>query len=312
MIKLEQVTKRYGTQIALDNLSLHIHEGECIVLIGPSGCGKSTLLRSLNRLVGLDQGTIEILGRNLNDWHIEELRRSMGYCIQNVGLFPHLTVKDNIALLLSVMGHSKDHIEARVDELLDLTQLPLSYKDKKPHQLSGGEAQRVGVCRALAADPPILLMDEPFGALDPLTRTSVQMAFRDIQQRLRKTVVFVTHDLEEAILLGDRIALMHQGKLIHVETPERLNQAPQVFTQSFIGKEYLVYLLQRYTLADVQCPLSQTDTPSIDLTLDSTVQEALALILAHPAQKVHFVDHGTAYALSYEVIQRFIQTIIYD
>ena len=192
MIQLKNVTKKYDKQEALKGIDLEINDGECIVLIGPSGCGKSSLLKSINRMIEVDTGTIKVLNQEIETYKVEELRRKIGYCIQGVGLFPHLNVKENIAIVLRVLKWKEEEIDQRVNELLTMTELPLSYINKKPHELSGGEAQRVGVCRALATNPSILLMDEPFGALDPLTREKVQIAFREIQKKLHKTVTNTT------------------------------------------------------------------------------------------------------------------------
>jgi len=309
MIKLENVSKYYGTQLTLDHINLDIYDGECLVLIGPSGCGKSTLLKSINRLVDIESGEIHVLGTSIHAWKVEDLRRQMGYCIQSVGLFPHLSVKENIALVLRVMKMNEDAIDQRVDELLNLTQLPLSYKTKRPHELSGGEAQRVGVCRALATNPPILLMDEPFGALDPLTREVVQKAFLDIQKRLHKTVVFVTHDIDEAILLADRIAFMHQGQIMSVSSPEHIAQSNDEFSNNFVGKDYLLKLLQRFQVKDLACEHVQSAVTFIDLNQNSNLKEALALVLSAQTDTVYFKDENKTYALSYQQIQSFIQRI---
>ncbi len=309
MIKLHHVSKYYGTQLTLNQVNLEVMEGECLVLIGPSGCGKSTLLKSINRLVDLESGEIEVLGKSIHDWRIEDLRKQMGYCIQSVGLFPHLSVKENIALVLRVMKMSNKDIDQRVDELLTLTQLPLDYKTKRPHELSGGEAQRVGVCRALATNPPILLMDEPFGALDPLTRELVQKAFLDIQKRLNKTVVFVTHDIDEAILLADRIAFMHQGQIMSVSSPEHIAQSEDAFSTNFVGKDYLLKLLQRFQVKDLACKRVKEAKTLVDLNQSSNLKEALALLLSADTETVFYKDLNQTYALSYQEIQSFIQRI---
>ena len=204
---------------ALRDIDLTIAKGEFVCFLGPSGCGKSTLLKSINRMVDINGGRVIVAGRNVNDYQPELLRRQIGYCIQGVGLFPHLSVQDNIAIVPRLLKWKENDIRERTLRLMAISELPPAYLDKYPHELSGGEAQRVGVCRALAADPPILLMDEPFGAVDPLTREKLQAAFNNIQKELRKTVVFVTHDVEEAIILGDRIAVMNQGEVLLCATP---------------------------------------------------------------------------------------------
>jgi osmoprotectant transport system ATP-binding protein len=283
MIQLKQVSKRYGEILALDQVDLTVKDGECVVLIGPSGCGKSTLLKSINRLIVIDQGEITVNGKNVMVYKAEDLRRQLGYCIQGVGLFPHMSVYDNIATVPQLLKWDKARTQDRITILMGLTGLPLSYLTKKPHELSGGEAQRVGVCRALAADPTILLMDEPFGAVDPMTREQIQLAFRSIQRELKKTVVFVTHDMEEAILLADRIAIMHNGKILSLQSPGGLiKDQTDPFIREFIGVDYPLRLLKRYTINDLDHQVVNQSTdhkPSSTLDEFSNVKEILSEIL---------------------------------
>ena len=307
MIKLSQISKQYDTQEALRAVDLEINDGECVVLIGPSGCGKSSLLKSINRMIEIDGGSIEFFNQAITSMPVEQLRRKIGYCIQGVGLFPHLNVKENIAILLRILKWKEVDIDQRVDALLQISELPISYKTKMPHELSGGEAQRVGVCRALATDPPVLLMDEPFGALDPMTREKIQIAFRDIQQKLHKTVVFVTHDIEEAILLADRIALMNEGQIIQLSTPESLIQDQRdSFTKNFIGQDYPLMVLKRYRIHDLNLLPTSNTTFTHAIDLDTNLKEALALCLKQTAP-ITFSDHGQTYALSYSDIFAFIR-----
>ncbi|NDL66818.1 ABC transporter ATP-binding protein [Anaerotalea alkaliphila] len=248
MIQLKQVSKSYGSQRALAGIDLEIPQGECAVLIGPSGCGKSTLLKTINRMVAVDGGEVVVDGKRNTDYAPEVLRRQIGYCIQGVGLFPHFTVRENIAVVPRLLGWKEREIDGRIRRLLDMSGLPSSYLGKKPGQLSGGESQRVGVCRALAADPPVLLMDEPFGAVDPLTREKLQLAFNQIQEELKKTVVFVTHDVEEAILLADRVVVMNQGRIVSNKAPGKFaGLLEEGFVKSFLGNEYPLRLLKRYS-----------------------------------------------------------------
>ncbi|MDP2181726.1 MAG: ABC transporter ATP-binding protein [Actinomycetota bacterium] len=253
MIRLQDVTKRYGDAIAVDSVSFEVPRGEVCVLIGPSGCGKTTTLRMINRLIEPTSGSIEVEGQDIMSVRPEELRRHIGYVIQSVGLFPHLTVADNIATVPRLLGWRDDRMRSRVMELLDLVGLaPDDYAAKYPRQLSGGEAQRVGVARALAADPPVLLMDEPFGAVDPLNRNRLQMEFARIQRELRKTVIFVTHDVDEAIRLADRIALMRDGRLQQYDTPEVLLDHPvSKFVHDFMGADRALKRLGRVLVEDV-------------------------------------------------------------
>jgi len=253
VITLEHVTKSYGGRNAVDDLTLEVPDGEVAVLIGPSGCGKTTTLRMVNRLIEPTSGRILIDGTDAASLRPEELRRHIGYAIQSVGLFPHLTVADNIATVPKLLGWKADKIAPRVSELLDLVGLdPGQYSSKYPRQLSGGEAQRIGVARALAADPPVLLMDEPFGAVDPLNRDRLQAEFVKIQRELKKTVIFVTHDVDEAIRLADRIALMRDGQLQQYDTPETLLDHPaNKFVHDFVGADAALKRLGRVRVESV-------------------------------------------------------------
>jgi len=253
MIRLENVTKRYGETTAVDALSLEVPAGEVCVLIGPSGCGKTTTLRMINRLIDPTSGRIFVNDGDVMRQTPESLRRGLGYVIQSVGLFPHLTVADNIVTVPRLLGWDRARMGARAIELLGLVGLdPAEYAGKYPRQLSGGEAQRVGVARALAADPPVLLMDEPFGAVDPLARERLQAEFARIQRGLRKTVVFVTHDVDEAIRLADRIAVMRDGRLQQYDTPEQVLDHPaNKFVHDFMGADRALKRLGRVRVDSV-------------------------------------------------------------
>jgi len=216
-----------GTGDIVRDLTLEIHRGETLVLLGRSGSGKTTTLKLINHLLSPNSGEIRVDGRPIRDWDIIRLRRMIGYVIQEVGLFPHFTIANNIGLVPKIENWPSDRIKQRVQELLDLVGLDPEIANRYPRQLSGGQRQRVGVARALAADPPILLMDEPFGALDPLTRSELQKEFLALQKRLRKTIVFVTHDLNEAIVLGTRIALMDAGQLVTVHNRDEFLQSQE-------------------------------------------------------------------------------------
>ena len=266
MIAFESVTKRYGDKVAVDSLTFEVAEGEVCVLIGPSGCGKTTTLRMVNRLIEPTSGSILVGGTDITTTNVEELRRGLGYVIQSVGLFPHLTVADNIGVVPRLLDWSKPRIAERADELLALVGLdPDEYRAKYPAQLSGGEAQRVGVARALAADPPVLLMDEPFGAVDPLNRERLQAEFARIQRELRKTVIFVTHDIDEAIRLADRVAIMRDGQLQQYDTPESVLDHPaNRFVRDFVGADRALKRLVRARVGDTMLP-----TPSVPLSATS-------------------------------------------
>jgi len=239
MITLDRLTKTFGTsaQSAVDGLSLTINAGEICVLIGPSGCGKTTTMRMINRMVEPDSGRIEVGGRNVTQIDAVELRRSIGYVIQQVGLFPHMTIGENVATVPKMLGWDAPRIAKGVDERLALVGMePGLYRDRFPRELSGGQKQRVGVARALAADPPVMLMDEPFGAIDPITRTRLQDEFLRILRELGKTIVFVTHDIDEAIRMGSRIAILRAGKVVQYDTPERILAHPaDAFVEAFVG-----------------------------------------------------------------------------
>ena len=222
------MTKRYGSLEAVHELTLEVGDGETCVLVGPSGCGKTTALRMVNRLVEPTSGRIVIDGDDVADVDPVQLRRRIGYVIQNVGLFPHQTVAINVATVPRLLGWSRDRTRSRVDELLTLVGLdPTTFRDRYPHELSGGQRQRVGVARALAVDPPTLLLDEPFGAVDPITRERLQLEFVRLQDTMHKTAVFVTHDVDEAIAVGDRIAVLRQGGVLEQhDTPVNVLERP--------------------------------------------------------------------------------------
>ena len=227
MIETIGLTKRYGFVAAVSDLSLRVETGELLVLLGGSGSGKTTTLKMLNRLIEPTAGRILVDGRDVSSADPHDLRRRIGYVFQRVGLFPHMTVAENVGVTLTLLGWDGTRIRQRVDELLDLVELsPAAMRDRRPSELSGGQQQRVGVARALAASPRVMLLDEPFGALDPLTRDRLQQSFLRIRRQLALTAVFVTHDMVEALLVGDRIAVMNAGRLVQIGTPRTLIQAP--------------------------------------------------------------------------------------
>ena len=239
-ILLDGVTKRYDaqSQAAVDDITMEIPAGEIVMLVGPSGCGKTTTMKMINRLIEPTSGRILIGDDDVTKRDPDQLRRHIGYVIQGAGLFPHLTVGDNIAIVPRLLKWDKKRTASRIDELLDLVSLdPAQYRDRYPRELSGGQQQRIGVARALAADPPVLLMDEPFGAVDPITRLRLQDELLRLQEELRKTIVFVTHDFDEAVKLGDRIAILQTGsKIVQYDSPERILAEPaDDFVRGFVG-----------------------------------------------------------------------------
>ncbi|RHW36715.1 ABC transporter ATP-binding protein [Lysinibacillus yapensis] len=239
MIRFENVSKQFddGT-VAVKSLNLNIHKGEFFVLVGPSGSGKTTTLKMINRLIGISDGTILINDKKISDYDIHELRWNIGYVLQQIALFPHMTIQENIAIVPEMKKWNKEKIASRVDGLLEMVRLdPKTYKHRKPSELSGGQQQRIGVVRALAADPEILLMDEPFSALDPISREKLQDDLLKLQKSIKKTIVFVTHDMQEALKLGDRICIMKDGEIVQVGTPNDLVHHPvNDFVKKFLGR----------------------------------------------------------------------------
>ncbi|MEK5231708.1 ABC transporter ATP-binding protein [Lysinibacillus sp. FSL K6-0232] len=238
MIKFDNVSKSYSRDhTAVKALNVEINKGEFFVIIGPSGCGKTTLLKMINRLIPVTEGTIWLQQQKISDYNIHELRWRIGYVLQQIALFPHMTIAENIAIVPELKKWSKATIDKRVDELLAMVGLePASYRQRKPKELSGGEQQRVGVVRALAADPDIILMDEPFSALDPISRTKLQDDLLEMQRTIQKTIVFVSHDMQEALKLGDRLCLMKDGEIVQIGTPHEIIQNPaNDFVRQFIG-----------------------------------------------------------------------------
>jgi osmoprotectant transport system ATP-binding protein len=286
---VSHLTKHFGAQVVVDDISFEVAAGETLVLLGPSGCGKTTLLKTLNRLIEPDGGTIEINGRDVRQQRPEELRRGIGYVIQQVGLLPHLTVAQNVGLVPGLLGQPAAATAARTTALLDRLHLPAArFGSMLPAQLSGGQQQRVGLARALAADPPVILLDEPFGALDPITRAAVRRDFRELDELRRKTVVLVTHDVQEAFELADRILLLDKGKIQQLGPPRELLLRPaSAFVRSFFESERLALQLRVLTLSDVQpfweAAPAAADTPLPGLPLAASVQEALNSLLGSEA-----------------------------
>jgi osmoprotectant transport system ATP-binding protein len=268
-LEFREATKRYPGQDhpAVDRLSLEVPAGEICVLVGPSGCGKTTAMRMVNRMIDITDGDILLDGSSVRERRPAELRREIGYAIQQIGLFPHMSVAGNIATVPQLLGWPHDRIRARVEELLELVSLdPHETRDRYPAQLSGGQRQRVGVARALAVDPPLMLMDEPFGAIDPINRERLQNEFLRLQREIRKTIVFVTHDIDEAIKMGDRIAVMQQGgKLAQYAPPAELLMRPQGrFVEDFVGADRALKRLALQRVRDVdlwKAPLVRVGEP---------------------------------------------------
>lgn len=282
MIRLENVTKSFEQYLAVDNVSFEVPEGEICVLLGPSGCGKTTTMRMINRLTELTSGRILIGGKDIMDVGATQLRRNIGYVIQQIGLFPNKTIEENICTVPDLLGMDRKTSLKRAHELLELVALdPAVFAKRYPKQLSGGQQQRVGVIRALAADPPVLLMDEPFGAIDPINRAVIQDEFLKLQSEFRKTVIFVSHDIDEAVKMASRIAIFKSGKLVQYATPDEILAHPiDDFVADFVGADRTLKRLQLVKVAEAM----QTDPPRV--LAETPVAEALALMREHDHQSL--------------------------
>jgi osmoprotectant transport system ATP-binding protein len=296
MISLQDVGKRFGNASAdaVGHLSFEVAEGETMVLVGPSGCGKTTTMRMMNRLIEPTSGRILVGGRDTSRVDPVELRRGMGYVIQSVGLMPHRDIANNIATVPALLGWDRGRIDARVRELAALLELDDELLRRYPSELSGGQRQRVGVARALAADPPIMLMDEPFAAVDPIVRGRLQDQFLDIQRRLRKTIVFVTHDVDEAIKMADRIAILNVGGVLEqLESPAEILRAPaNDFVARFVGTERTLKRLSLMRVGDLHLDGAAPGGGGAAGTVgtDSTLRQALDALLASGARTIRVVD----------------------
>ncbi|MBC7217733.1 MAG: ABC transporter ATP-binding protein [Candidatus Caldatribacterium sp.] len=299
IVAFEEVVKLYpGGVQALKGVSFSVNEGDFLCLIGPSGCGKTTLLKLVNRLLEPTSGRIWVYGRDARDWDPVVLRRRIGYVIQQIGLFPHLTVEENITYVLSIMGVPKGVRRKRAEELLHIVNLDPSYLFRFPRELSGGERQRVGVARALAADPELILMDEPFGALDQITREQLQNEFLELHGKLKKTVIFVTHDLQEAMRLATTIGVMREGKMVQIGAPYELLFSPQdPFVEDFLGRGGLFQILRMVKIQDV--PLlglhekENQGVPQITVSLSTSLGDALRKMLLGGERFVAVTEDGT-------------------
>jgi len=295
MIELQHVAKRYGDRGIVEDLCLTVAEGEFCVLLGPSGCGKSTTLRMINRLIPCDSGTIRVGGEDIATIAPEALRRRIGYAIQSIGLFPHWTVADNIATVPRLLKWPEARVRERVGELLQMLRLdPASYGGKYPQQLSGGEQQRVGVARALAADPDLLLMDEPFGAVDPVTRDALQGELAHIHRVTRKTILFVTHDIEEALRLATSIALMNRGRLAQYGPPlEILERPADAFVHEFLGSHGIGLKLLSVRRVSDRMRSGETAEPDAagePVAADAPLRDALAAMAARHTDRIPVRD----------------------
>jgi osmoprotectant transport system ATP-binding protein len=300
-IVFSHVTKYYPGRkaAAVNDLSLVVPAGEICVLVGPSGAGKTTAMKLVNRLIDFDEGDITIDGRSVRSLDAVELRRGIGYVIQQIGLFPHMTVGDNVAVVPKLLGWPKQRIGERVVELIELVGLEAGDRNRYPSQLSGGQRQRVGLARALAADPKVMLMDEPFGALDPITRDRLQNEFLRLHEVERKTVIFVTHDIDEAIKLGDRIAILREGGVLaQYDTPDAILAAPaDDFVARFVGADRGLKRLALRRLGEIELESPNGFPPDAPRTsLQTTLRDALSLMLTEGAEQLVVVDDQGAVA----------------
>jgi osmoprotectant transport system ATP-binding protein len=298
MIRLEALTKTYaspqGTVTAVDRVSLEVRAGETCVLLGPSGCGKTTTLRMINRLVAPTSGKVFLAGRDTAATDPVALRRGIGYVIQQIGLFPNMTVAENIGVVPRLLGWPEARRRERANELLALLALPpAQFANRYPNELSGGQAQRVGVARALAVDPPVLLMDEPFAALDPVNREAIQDEFLRMQHQLRKTILFVSHDIDEAVKMADRIAIFHSGRLVQFATPDAMLAHPaDAFVAGFVGSDRTLKRLRLIRVGDVMAGAAPGDPGRNAPTVspDDDLRRVAALFLEHSVESLRCVD----------------------
>jgi osmoprotectant transport system ATP-binding protein len=290
-VKIENVTKKYGRITAIKRINLDVCGGELLILLGPSGCGKTTLLRTINRLVEFDEGRILINGKDNRDFDPVILRKNIGYVIQQIGLFPHMTVRENIGLVPKMEGWSEVQITQKVKKLLEIVSLPPEkFMNRKPKELSGGQQQRIGLARAMVMDPPLLLMDEPFGALDPILRKQLQEEFIKIKEKLNRTIIFVTHDIEEAFRLGDRIAILKEGKLIQLAKKNELLVNPaDDFIADIVDSKKKFKHLENLATSDIMISLDKKYFfeygSSTDLVIESMVRENIELGIVMQKEK---------------------------
>src|SRR3954466_7870211 len=294
-LEFRDAVKRYPgrEQPAVDHLSLEVPAGDICVLVGPSGCGKTTAMRMVNRMIEISEGDILLDGASVRQRNPADLRREIGYVIQQVGLFPHQTIAENIATVPHLLGWDKARIRDRVDELLELIALDAEYRDRYPAQLSGGQRQRIGVARAIAVDPPLMLMDEPFGAIDPINRGRLQNEFLRLQRQIRKTVVFVTHDINEALKMGDRIAIMKEGGVLaQYASPQELLQSPaDSFVETFAGADRGLKELALHTIRELEMGPVREGSP-VTVEMEDTMRDALSAMLVNDADYARVRDGG--------------------
>ncbi|WLR51553.1 ABC transporter ATP-binding protein [Bacillus tianshenii] len=297
MIDFKDVTKIYDGKVkALENINFHVPKGNIVVFLGPSGCGKTTLLRMVNRLVSITEGEILIDGQPNTSLNEIELRRNIGYVIQSNGLFPNMTIEENVMAVPDLLGWGKKEKRERFDYLMNLMGLdPKEYRKRYPHELSGGQQQRIGIARAMAADPPVMLMDEPFGALDPIIRSHIQDEFLQIQKEVKKTILFVSHDIDEAIKMGDKICIFKDGQLMQYDTPSDLLTSPNNdFVETFIGDDRALKSLSLHTTADLiaeqDLQHANANMKNKQIPVHTNLRNAISMLLNQEADELHITD----------------------
>ncbi|SFM21338.1 osmoprotectant transport system ATP-binding protein [Gracilibacillus orientalis] len=316
MIEFQNVSKVYqGDVKAIDDINMTVNDGEFVILLGPSGCGKTTLLRMVNVLESITEGDIRVQGKSSKELNPIELRRNIGYVIQSNGLFPNMTIEDNTMIVPDLLGWDRKKKRNRFNYLMDLVGLnPDDYRKRFPHELSGGQQQRIGVIRAMASDPPVMLMDEPFGALDPIIRHRIQDEFLAIQQEVKKTILFVSHDIDEAIRMGDRIALIREGKIMQYDTPtEILTHPKNEFVSEFVGQDRVLKSMSLYSVQDLvdafnleSSKQEVADTKMIHS--DTSLRVAISMLLNQEADQIVIVDQqdNQLGSLTLNLIEKFL------
>jgi osmoprotectant transport system ATP-binding protein len=318
-IQLRDVTKVYQHQVApaVENFSMDVAPGELVMFVGPSGCGKTTTMKMINRIIEPTSGSIQIDGNDVLSLDPNDLRRHIGYVIQQVGLFPHMTIAENIAVVPKLLGWSKSRIASRIDELLSVVQLdPGTFAQRYPKQLSGGQQQRVGVARALAADPPVMLMDEPFGATDPITREKLQLEFLRLQKTIGKTIIFVTHDFDEAVRLGDRIAVLSdRSQIEQFDTPTSILRAPaNDYVSSFIGRGATLKRLALVPVANARLGAARASASGITVSVNDTLRDALDSLILTGTVAIGVTDASgkTVGSLTIDEISRVLGADVHE
>lgn len=320
MITFDHVTKIYEGDIkAVDDVSFTVKEGHIVVLLGPSGCGKTTLLRMVNRLESITEGDILVNGQSVGSFDRIKLRRNIGYVIQSTGLFPNMTIEENVTIVPDLLGWSKREKRERYHSLMKLAGLPPEeYSRRYPHELSGGQQQRIGVVRALAADPPIMLMDEPFGALDPIIRAKLQDEFLQIQREVKKTVLFVSHDIDEAVKMGDKIVLMRNGKIMQYDTPAAMLTRPKnEFVSQFVGQDRALKSLSLHTISDLQeaiglAKIDETIQETVSVAAEQDLRNTMSILLNQEAEQIVVTDDKKKRlgAVTIELVQKYLRNEI--